>query len=50
MEWQNDHDSHPGQPSLHDSLVEEELEISQPLVVNTEPALDLHTNRENLKL
>ena len=48
MEWQNDHDS-SGQPSLQDSLVEEELEISQHLLVNTEPVLDLHPNRENLE-
>ena len=49
MEWQNDHDSTPDQPSLQDSLVEEDLEISQRLVVNTEPVLDLHPNRENLE-
>ena len=34
---------------LQDSLLEEELEISQPLVVNTVPVQDVSPNREYLE-
>ena len=56
IEWQDDPLSQsaaatPSQSSshLHDSLVEEEQETSQPLVLNTVPVTDVCPNRENLE-
>ena len=60
VEWQDDHPRESttlNQPAtatsqsslLQDSLLEEELEISQPLVVNTVPVQDVSPNRENLE-
>ena len=49
VEWQSDPGTTPKQPSLQDSLVEDELETNQPLVVNTVPVLDIQPNRENLE-
>ena len=49
VEWQSDSGTTPEQPSLQDSLVEDELETNQPLVVNTVPVLDIQPNRENLE-
>ena len=46
VEWQSDPGTTPEQPALQDSLVEDELETNQPLVVNTVPVLDIHPNRE----
>ena len=44
VEWQSDPGTTPEQPSLQDSLVEDELETNQPLVVNTVPVLDIQPN------
>ena len=49
VEWQSDPGTTPEQPSLQDSLVEDELETNQPLIVNTVPVLDIQPNRENLE-
>ena len=49
VEWQSDPGTTAEQPSLQDSLVEDELETNQPLVVNTVPVLDIQPNRENLE-
>ena len=49
VEWQSDPGTTPEQPSLQDSLVEDELETNQPLVVNTVHVLDIQPNRENLE-
>ena len=46
-EWQSDPGTTPEQPSLQDSLVEDELETNRPFVVNTVPVLDIQPNREN---
>ena len=50
IEWEDDPSSQsataPSQSSLlQDSLVEEEQEMSQPLVVNTAPVQDVSPNR-----
>ena len=47
IEWQDGHTTH--QLSLQDSLLKEELEISQPLVVNTVPVQDITPNTHNLE-
>lgn len=44
---QADHDPTQGQPSLRDSLAEEELETSQHLIITTPPVLDLHLKHRN---
>ena len=49
VEWESGPPTTPEQPSLQDSLVEEELETNQPLVVNTVPVLDIQPNRDNLE-
>ena len=54
IEWEDDPSSQsataPSQSSLlQDSLVEEEQEMSQPLVVNTAPVQDVSPNREYLE-
>ena len=49
MERESGPPTTPEQPSLQDSLVEEELETNQPLVVNTVPVLDIQPNRDNLE-
>ena len=35
-------------PSLQDSLLKEELETSQPLVIDTTPVVEVTPNREQL--